>query len=189
MKRRSSSRAMRAPIPSWAIPSWAIPSRTMSSSFALFGGVRHGGLARGCRNRLDDVVIAGAATQIAVEIRADRRLVGMGNPVEQIDRHHDHSGRAEPTLKSVVLAKCRLHRVEIVAFGQALDGGDLATRGLRRQHRAGFDRATVEVNDAGTALTGIAADMGPCQSQRVAQEFDQKGPVLDLSRYRSSVHL
>ena len=36
-------------------------------------------------------------------------------------------------------------------------------------------RHAVEMDDAGTALGGVAADMGAGQPQRLAQELDQQG--------------
>src|SRR5713101_2477027 len=44
------------------------------------------------------------------------------------------------------------------------------------------------MHDTGTALAGIAADMGAGQVQMIAQEIDKEGPVLDLGRDRLAVH-
>ena len=108
-------------------------------------------------------MVASAAAQVAVEVGANRRLVRIGFPIEKIHGRHDHAGRAKAALQGMVLAERRLHRVELVAFGEPLDRDDVGPRGLRRQHRARFDRAAVEVNDAGTALTRIASNMGSGQ--------------------------
>ena len=64
----------------------------------------------------------------------------------------------------------------------------LAPVGLAGQHGAGFDRPAVDMDDAGAALAGIAADMGAGQVQMFAQEMDQQGPVLDVDRDRLAVH-
>ncbi len=45
------------------------------------------------------------------------------------------------------------------------------------------------MEDARPALSGIAPDVGPGQAQRLAHELDQKGSILDLPRYGSSVDL
>ena len=60
--------------------------------------------------------------------------------------------------------------------------------GLSDQHGAGFDRPAVDMDDAGAALAGIAADMGAGQVQMIAQQMDEKGPVLDLGRDRLAVY-
>src|SRR5579871_2471610 len=102
MKRRSSLRRTRAPMPSCAM--CAPPLRAGAT-------LGHSGY------RLDNVVIAGTAAQIAVEIGADRGLVRMRDAPEQVDRRHDHAGRTETALQSMMLVKCRLHGVKFVALG------------------------------------------------------------------------
>ena len=56
------------------------------------------------------------------------------------------------------------------ALGQALDGDDLGTLGLDREHGAGLHRLAVDVDGAGAAMAGLAADMGataaPSSSRR-----------------------
>ena len=47
----------------------------------------------------------------------------------------------------------------------------LAAVGLARQHGAGFHRPAVDMDDAGAALAGVAADMGPGQIQVFTQEW------------------
>src|SRR5438552_15488133 len=57
--------------------------------------------------RLDNVVITGAAAEIALEFLANRMLVEVvALAVHHVDRCHDHSGRAKSALQAVVLAKC-----------------------------------------------------------------------------------
>jgi len=82
----------------------------------------------------------------------------------------------------VIIAERRLHGVQFVAFCDALDGGDVRARGLAGQHGAGLYRPAIDMDDAGAALAGVAADMGAGQVQIFAQEMDEKGPVFDFSR-------
>ena len=71
-----------------------------------------------------DVLIAGAAAQIAFELLANdlvREVMALA--MDQIDRGHDHAGGAEAALQAVVLAKSFLHRMQRRAVGgQPLDG-------------------------------------------------------------------
>src|SRR5918996_3555417 len=169
MKRRSSLRRTEAPIPSVAI--------------ASAPHVRGGRL-----NRLDDVVVAGAAAQVALEPLADLGFGGRRVALHQVDRAHDHAGRAEAALQPVMLAERRLHRVQLAVLRQALDGGDLRALGLYREHGAALHRFAIDVDHAGAALAGVAADVGAGQIELLAYKLDQEGTRLDLPRHRLAVH-
>src|SRR5580765_884405 len=99
---------------------------------------RRRGLARLAElDRLDDVVIAGAAADVAVERLANLVFVRLRVLLQQVDRRHHHAGRAEPALQSVALAERRLHRVQLaVLAAEALDRRDLGALDLQREHRA-----------------------------------------------------
>ena len=108
--------------------------------------------------------------------------------VHDVDRRHDHARRAEAALQAVIVAERRLHRMQLVALGEAFDGGDVGAVGLTDQHGAGLDRPAVDMHDAGAALAGVAADMGAGQAQMLAQQMDKQGAVLDIGRDRLAVH-
>jgi hypothetical protein len=74
----------------------------------------------------------------------------------------------------VIIAERRLHRVQLVALRNPLDGGDIGAVGLPDQYGAGFNRPPVDVDDTGAALAGVAADMGTGQIQMIAQEMDEE---------------
>ena len=84
--------------------------------------------------------------------------------VHDIDGGHDHARRAVPALKAVMLTESRLHRVQLAALGDALDGGDDAGIGLDGEDGAGLHGLSVQMNDAGAALAGVAAHMGSGES-------------------------
>ena len=48
------------------------------------------------------------------------------------------------------------------------------------ERRAGLDRLAVDVDDAGAALRGVAADMGAGEAQVFAQELDQQRARIDI---------
>src|SRR3546814_14647465 len=77
--------------------------------------------------------------------------------------------------------------MQLVAVRQALDRGDLGAVGLHRQQRTGLGGVAVDVDDAGAALAGVAADMGPGQAQVLAQELNEKSAGLDLARHLLAV--
>src|SRR5689334_1859270 len=74
---------------------------------------------------LDDVVVASAPAEVALEPVPDVVLARIGVVATQVGRTHDHARRAEPALQTVVLLKRRLHRVQRAAAGEALDRRDL----------------------------------------------------------------
>src|SRR5262249_23921452 len=144
------------------------------------GRIQHG---------LDDVVVAGAAADIALELVAYRRLVELAAiAMYDVDRGHDHARSAEAALQAMIVAERRLHRMQLVALGNAFDGRDAGSCGLSRKHGAGFDRPAIDMHDTGAALAGIAADIGAGQVQMIAQELDKKRAVLDIDRDRLAVH-
>src|SRR6267143_6364266 len=151
-------------------------------------GVRHRLGAR--RDRLDDVLVAGAAAEIAFEFLADgvvAEVVALA--VDDVDRGHDHAGGAEAALQAVMLAERLLHRMQRRAVGgQTFDGLDLVPVSHYRERGAGLDRLAVEMHDAGTALRGVAADMGAGQPKIFAQKLHQQGAGVDIGVDGIAVH-
>src|SRR4051812_23835401 len=104
MKRLSSLRATRAPIIS--TPIVFLPE-------FLFSFLRRGPLGAAHRlgrrqNCLHDVVVAGAAADVALELVADGLFVELSViAADHVDGGHDHARRAEAALQSVMLAERR----------------------------------------------------------------------------------
>src|SRR5262249_27604995 len=116
----------------------------------------HGAGAGG--NRFDDVVVAGAAADVAFELFADGPLLEvMALAPHDIDRGHDHARSAEAALKAVVFAESFLHRMKLAVGREAFDGQHVCALGLDREHGAGLHRLAVDVDDASAALGGVAA--------------------------------
>src|ERR687888_802740 len=130
---------------------------------------------------LDDVLVAGAAAEVALEPAPDLRV---GQPVavraEELDAGHDHPRRAEAALERVALPEGLLQRMELAALREALDRRDLAAVGLDREHGAGLHRVPVEMDRAGAAERRVAADLRPGEAEVVAEEVDEQRPRLDL---------
>src|SRR5882757_196012 len=184
MKRRSSLRTTLAPIPSTpmilvSLPEFCCPpfpskfgglEFSKRSSAALFRRLRNLHATGGVEHRLDDIMVASAAADIALQLMADGGLVEFAAvAVDDVDRRHDHARRAIAALQSVIVAERRLHRVQFVALRDTLDGGDAGAVGLPDQHRTGLDRPAIDMHDAGAALAGVAADMGAGQVKMIAQ--------------------
>src|ERR671936_740406 len=138
--RGSSTRFMRAP---------RMLDVVVSSSTWVVMASPHRRLVDG----LDDVLVAGAAAEVALEPAPDLVL---GQPVavrsEEFDAGHDHPRRAEAALEGVALPERLLQRMQLAAPREALDRRDLAAVGLDREHGARLHRAPVEVDRAGAAV-------------------------------------
>src|SRR5678816_4731609 len=101
---------------------------------------------------------------------------------EQLTDRHDHPGRTEPTLQGVVLMEGRLDRMQgAVAGCEAFDGRDRRTVGHDGEHRAGFDRLSIDIDGAGAALRRVAADVGSGQTEIVAEKMNEKLARFDRS--------
>ena len=75
----------------------------------------------GRADRRDDVLVAGAAAEIAGQALADL-VVGRERVFpQQVGRRHQHAGRAEAALQRVMLAERLLQRVELLRCAEALD--------------------------------------------------------------------
>src|SRR5215472_14015769 len=128
-------------------------------------GLRHCLGAGG--DRLDDVLITGAAAEIAFELLANDlfgEIVTLA--VNHVDRGHDHARRAKAALQPVMLAEGFLHWMQRRAIRrEPFDGLDLMAVGHHHEGGTGFDRLAVEMHDASATLRSVAADMGPGQTQ------------------------
>jgi hypothetical protein len=109
-------------------------------------------------------------------------LIGIGMTPANIDAHHDHAGRAETALQSVMFAESFLHRVQCaISRGKSLDGDDILALRLHGKHGAALHRFAIDMDSAATALRCIATDMRPCQAQMIADEINQQRARFDLS--------
>ena len=108
--------------------------------------------------------------------------------VDHVGRRHDHARRAEAALQAVMFLEGRLHRMQVGAVGQTFDRHDRRPGSLDGQHGAGLHRLAVDMDDAGAALRGVAADMGAGKAEIFAQEMNQKRSVLGSAADPPPVH-
>src|SRR5436189_1402190 len=139
--------------------------------------------ATGQLHRVDDVLVARAATQVPAQRVADLRIAGGCVVAQERDERHEDAGGAEAALQRVRLAESRLQRVELVraARREALDGRQLSAVRLHREHQAGAHRLAVEQHGAGAAHAVLAADVGAGEPQVLAEEVAQEEPRLDVA--------
>jgi hypothetical protein len=73
--------------------------------------------------------------------------------------------------------------------GQAFDCRDSMAVGLHCQHRAGFDRGSVQPHGACTALRSVAADVRSGQTGSLAQKVNEQQARFDVGGNFGAVDL
>src|SRR3990172_6015559 len=106
-------------------------------------------LAGGGHDRLDDLVVAGAAAEIAHEPLLDLLLGGLWVLVEEGLGGDDLAGSADAALEAAVVDEGALHGVEALLAADALDCREVGAVGLDGQRDAGGDDAAVHEDGAG----------------------------------------
>src|SRR5258705_7702478 len=174
MKRRSSLRTTLAPIPSTPIASLPVGPHQLRESLGadrsqflifespdladreLFRCLCNVHAAGGVEHRFDDIVVAGAAADVALQLMPDGILVEPAAvAIDDIDRRHDHARGAIAALQAVIVAECSLHRMQDVPLRDALDGGDIGAVGLSDQHRTGLDSPALDMAATGAACARV----------------------------------
>jgi hypothetical protein len=73
-----------------------------------------------------------------------------------------------------MLVKRRLQGMQRFSLRcHTLDRRDFGPGCLNREHRAALYRPAIYVDNASTALTGVATDMGACLSELITNQVDQ----------------
>ena len=127
----------------------------------------------GQRNALNNLLVAGAAADVAADGVLDLLLGGLGVLGDQRRACHDHTGDAKTALHGAHGAK-GVHKGLAHVLGQALDSHDVAAGGKGGGQHAGLDGRTVHMNGAGAASTLGAAVLGGMDVQVVAQVAQQR---------------
>ena len=147
-------------------------------------GQRGRGGTAGGDDRVDVVVVAGAAADVAGHRGA--RLFGgrVRRGVQQRLRAHQLARRAEAALRRIVGDERPLQRI----VQQSFDGLNGAAVGPHAELAARIDRLAVEQDRARAALAAVAADLGAGQLEVVAQRLDERPAIFDLERALRAVH-
>ncbi len=137
---------------------------------------RAGGGERG----LDDVVVARAAAQVALQALAHLGLGRARVLGEEGRQRHHHAGCAVAALQAVILAESLLDGVQLALVGHPLDRGDRRAVRLHGEHRAGLDRLPVDEHCARAARRRVAADVGAGEADHLAQIVHEQQARLHL---------
>src|ERR1043166_65419 len=130
----------------------------------------HGG---GCQNGLHDLVVPGAATEIARQTVANLLLGWLGAALQERLRRDDETWRANPALQSGVLEELLLKWVQILRRCDALDRRDLLALNLDAENEARVDEPAIEHHIARAAVAVVAPFLGPGQMQLITEHLEQ----------------
>lgn len=142
---------------------------------------------RGGTDGIYDVLIAGAAAEIAFQGVSNFGVGGVGIALDQLEGGHDHSRGAEATLQAVLFPEALLHRMKFAEGCDSFDRDDIATVALDGEHRARFDGESIDGDGAGTTERGFAAAVRAGEKKRVAEEMDEEKPGFDFSGVLASI--
>src|SRR3990172_8533428 len=132
------------------------------------------------RNGLDDVVVAGAAAEVALEAVPDRVRSARLAAVEERDGGEHHPRRAIAALQRVVVVERLLDRVQDAVGGEPFDRRELGPVRLDSEHGAGLHGLAVEQHRAGAARRGVTADVRAGQPEALAEHVDEQLARLEL---------
>jgi hypothetical protein len=124
----------------------------------------------------DDLVVAGAAAEVARQPVADRARSGRVL-IEQRLGCHDEARRADAALQRRVFEEASAAAGAAHALGDPLDRGRSRPFGLDAEHQAGVHQLAVEDDVAGAAVAVVAAFLGAGQAQLIAQHIEGWCPV------------
>ena len=151
----------------------------------LLGDCHHATAA--AANCLDDVLVAGAAAEVALEAVPDLVLARIGVLGEEADGGHHHPRRAVAALEPVLLVERLLERMQRAVVGEPFDRRQLRPVRLDAEQRARLDRLAVQEHGAGAARGGVAADVRPGQTETLAQDVDEELTRLQVELVANAV--
>src|SRR6266700_4324677 len=174
MRRRSSTRRMGSPN---ILVMSRDPSRAQSWS-AQLRGAKHGG---------DDVLVARATAQVAGDHLAGVVLARVRRVAQAGGDRRQEARRTEAALQPVAVLESLLHRRELAAVAQPLDGRDLVTVDADREQQARPNRLAVQQHSACATDTVFAADVCAGEPHVVAQAVREQAPRRDSHGMRRTV--
>ena len=123
---------------------------------------------RGQQDALDDLLVAGAAADVAADGHLDLVLGWVGHLVDEGRARHDHAGDAESALDGAHGAE-GVDEGLLLLVGQALHGHDVAPVGQARGEDARLGGAVVHEHGAGAARALGAAVLDGGELEVIAQ--------------------
>ena len=82
-----------------------------------------------------------------------------------------------------------LHGSKVAVLGQPFDGNDVGTVRLDGEGGTGFNGYTVQLDDAGATLAGVAAYFSSGEVESLAEEVDQQGAGFHFGGTGAAIHV
>jgi len=144
-------------------------------------------------NRRNDIGIGAATADVAAHAFTDRVVILTTGLFEQGRGRHYLSRRAITALKSVMLKKGSLYRMQFTIFGQTFNRCNLIALMHDGKCEAGVHAASVHMHRASSALTVIASLFGAGKLKIFTERVQQRDAgfkletvflAVDFQRYR-----
>ena len=124
-------------------------------------------------NRVEDLLVPGAAAEVPGERLADLVVARIGHAAEEVGRGDDEPRRAEAALHRARLGERALHRMELAVARETLDRDDVVAVRLGGEHETRADELAVEEHGARAALALLAGVLRAGELEAVAQRREQ----------------
>src|SRR5215831_12769415 len=135
----------------------------------------------GVERRNHDILVAGAATQVARDGDANLLFGRVWIVAQEFQQRGQDAGRAEATLQAVVLVERLLQRMQLLgARRDAFDGEKVVAVRLHGEHQARARGTAIHQDRAGAADAVLAADMGTGKAELMADEIRERDADLDF---------
>ena len=108
-------------------------------------------------NRIENLLVSGAAADIAAESLLDFFPIGEGIGAQRRGRRHHHSRDAIAALAGAGLVEGLLQHTQLAGLGQRLDAIDGGALRLGYRQQAGLHQHAVDEHRTGAAFAGAAA--------------------------------
>ena len=129
-------------------------------------------------NRIEDLLIAGAAADVAAQPLLDLLTVCERICAQRSGRSHDHAGNAVTALAGARFVKGLLQDAEFAGFCQCLDRFNCRPLRFGDRQQTGLHQRTVDEDRAGAAFPGTATFLVAGQIEVVPDEIEQ--PLVRL---------
>jgi hypothetical protein len=131
-------------------------------------------MAAGAFNGFKDLLVAGAAAEIAGKGFADVVARGAFDAIQQCAGRQQDAGRAVATLRGAEVRERLLQRIQPPVAREAFDRRDRAAAAFDGERQAGEHRFAIHEHRAGAALTELAAVLRAGEPQILAEHFEQR---------------
>ena len=153
------------------------------------GGRPVGQTGTSIHDGVDNLGIACTAAQHAADGILDLVAIRRRGVAKQRRRRHHHAGGADAALRRAMPQKCLLQtRQRAVRTGKRFRGFDMPPLDLAGRHQTGTDRAAIQQHCAGTAIAGIASDLGATKPETFTKQIAEPSRWWAAKPRRLTIH-